>query len=267
MNDAVPSRLAGLHLVTADALDLPQARGPLPQLASGQTHEWFLSSEWGVVRAGKRGYSRGRGVWHPPLMVLAHFAGEAARKEGGRRIVWIGRNCWPTLQVLCAISGKSVKDALEGSLFLDPLTDAERYWGIGQALRCAGVAAVVADGSGMDATVSRRLQLAAESGKVLGLLARPAWESREESMGKGRSWAATRWEVKPRISTAMGPGWEITLRSCRGQHREQDAPHTWFADWSYQVFRETGALNISPGMGRGVTAPSEGTADGAVATA
>ena len=255
MNDAVTSRLAGLHLVTADALDLPQARGPLPQLALGQTHEWFLSEAWGTPRAGK--FAR-KPPWHPPLTMLAHFAGEAARTGNARRIVWIGHKCWPTLQLLCAVSNAPVAESLRRSLFLDPLTDAERFWAIGQALRCPGIAAVVADGSGMNETVSRRLQLAAESGRsgesgggVLGLLARPLRER------DAPSWAATRWEVRPRsnqtdtaaVGGEPGPAWEIERISCRGQHREQDAPLTWLAAWSYQVFRGTGALHFSPGVG------------------
>jgi hypothetical protein len=267
MHDAVSSRLAGLHLVTADALDLPQAAGPLPQLSPGQTHEWFLSEAWGTPRA-KGSVSRGKTPWHPPLTILAHFAGEAAcgeRPGSPRKIVWIGRNCWPTLQLLCAISAAPAAESLRRSLFLDPLTDAERFWAIGQALRCPGIAAVVADGSGMNETVSRRLQLAAESGRnggggesggVLGLLARPLRER------DAPSWAATRWEVRPRSSQTDGaadraapcPAWEIERISCRGQHREQDAPHTWLAAWSYQVFRGTGALHISPGVGHRVAA-------------
>ena len=83
---------------------------------------------------------------------------------------------------------------LERCVFLDPLTDAGRFRGIGQALRCRGVKAVVADGSGLTPTVSRRLQLAAEAGGAWGLLARPPWELEVPS------WAATRWRVRPSIS-------------------------------------------------------------------
>ncbi|MGN6371168.1 MAG: hypothetical protein ACTHN5_23180 [Phycisphaerae bacterium] len=284
MNGAVPSLLAGLHLTTADALDLPQAAGPekLPQLALGQTHEWFLSEAWGMPRAEKGSGWRGKAPWHPPLTVLAHFAGEAARagqgQQRGGRIVWVGRNCWPTLQLLCAVSNAPVVEALRRSLFLDPLTDAERFWAIGQALRCPGVAAVVADGSGMNETVSRRLQLAAESSRAgeegagaggmgggLGLLARPMRER------EGATWAATRWEVRPRGGRVadglagagpMGPGWEIELIGCRGQHREQDAPQTWLAAWSYQVFRGTGALHLSAGVGHRTAATERAPAFG-----
>ncbi|HUO08920.1 MAG TPA: hypothetical protein VM008_11505 [Phycisphaerae bacterium] len=281
MTDAVPSLLVdpALHLTTAAALDPPQATGPggLPWLVPGQTHEWFLANTCDAPRAGKGGY-KNKSSWHPPLTLLASFAGQATQQSPARRIIWIGRNCWPTLQLLCAVTHAPVADSLRRSLFLDPLTDAERFWAIGQALRCPGIAAVVADGSGMNETVSRRLQLAAESGRSLdndagngrgrggnggwvgggavGLLARPMKER------ESPSWAATRWQVHPASADAGDrvPAWEIELIGCRRQHREQDAPLTWLATWSYQVFRGTGALHLSPRVGLGTAATQQRSA-------
>jgi protein ImuA len=116
-----------------------------------------------------------------------------------------------------------------------------------QALRCSGIAAVVADGSGMTPITSRRLQLAAESGKALALIARPPWEAEEPS------YAATRWEVRARGGGELQQ-WDINLIGCRGQQRRQDAPRNWNAEWSYQVFRGTGTFHLSPCLGRGTGA-------------
>jgi hypothetical protein len=223
-----------LRLTTADALPLPTFDS-VP-IKSGCVHEWFLAGDF-----------PSGALWYPPLSIMTALA----CRESGRanhRIVWIGRRCWPTFQLLSAMGeGASVQQTLARSVFLDPYTDAERFWAIGQALRCPGVRAVIADGSGMTSTVSRRLQLAAEGGMVLGLVARPPWEVGEPSQ------AATRWQVRPRDARDK-PGWKIELLSCRGQHPGQEAPSYWNADWAYQVFRGTGAVHLSPGVGRGIAA-------------
>lgn len=218
-----------------------------PRLAPGKMHEWFFAHSSQTTR-----------LWHPPLTVLSNLALQAAVPQS-HRIVWIGRACWPTVQILIAGAPGdfSAANILGKCLFLDPLTDAERFWSIGQALRCPGIGAVVADGSGMNATVSRRLQLAAESGQALALLARPACEIHAPS------WAATRWQIRPQTPNPdkskedRSPSWEIELLSCRGQHREQDAPRTWIANWSYQVFRGTGALHLSARVGCGTARTQE----------
>jgi len=162
--------------------------------------------------------------------------------------VWIGRRCWPTFQLL---GGLGIN--LPRMLFLDPVTDGERFWAVDQALRSGGIHAVVADGSGMSQTTSRRLQLAAESGSALALLARPPWEAEEAS------YAATRWEVRARGGGEMMQ-WEIQLLSCRGQQRGQDAPPHWNAEWSYQVYRGKGTVHLSPRVGRGAAAAADGAA-------
>jgi hypothetical protein len=232
-----------LRLTTADALPAPMF--DRFSIKSGRVHEWFLV---GDVAAGS--------LWYPPLTVMTALASRATEPDSEfHRIVWIGRRCWPAFQLLAAAgSGPSVKQLLARSVFLDPLTDAERFWAIGQALRCPGIRAVVADGSGMSATVSRRLQLAAEGGMALGLIARPPWEAAELSH------AASRWQVRPCQVDGEKPGWTIELQSCRGQHPGQDAPQYWTADWAYQVFHGTGALHLSPGMGRGIAASQNGGA-------
>ncbi|MFO0874641.1 MAG: hypothetical protein U0575_11820 [Phycisphaerales bacterium] len=66
-----------------------------------------------------------------------------------------------------------------------------RLWAIDLALRCTGVALVVADGRGLDMAATRRLQLAAEAGQTVGLLARAPDERATLSA------AATRWLVRP----------------------------------------------------------------------
>ena len=97
----------------------------------------------------------------------------------------------------------------------------ERLWAIDTALRCRGVTAVVADGTGLNMAATRRLQLAAASTGVLVLLARPP-----EDLGE-ISAATTRWSVTrsaPRSGSHSGHGsaalsWDLTLLRAKGAQR------------------------------------------------
>lgn len=233
-----------LGLKTGEAIDRPRKRvssgfsSDFSPLEKGRIHQWHTA-----------GADQGQ-AWYPPLTLFAKLV--CLAKTGGR-VLWIGRKCWPSFQLLSALAAGDACRLMEGSVFLDPLTDDERFWAIGQGLRCAGAGCVIADGSGMDVTASRRLQLAAESGKVLGLIARPSWEIDEPT------YAATRWLVQPHESADGLPRWDIELKSCRGQPVGQDAPRRWTVDWTYQVFRGTGTLHFSPDVGCGPAASQVGT--------
>jgi hypothetical protein len=88
-----------------------------------------------------------------------------------------------------------------------PANDADEIWAIDQALRCRGVAVVVAwpgwprglavgsqaasSGESIHATVSRRWQLAARGSGAVGMLVRPSRTARETS------WADARISVQP----------------------------------------------------------------------
>jgi hypothetical protein len=295
-----------LRLVTADALALraEQASREIP-LARGQVHEFSAD--------------------FVPLTAMLGLATRALRQE--ERIVFLGRACWPSFQILAAMLSQSdiehQKSAipLARCLFLDPPSNRERFWALAEALRCPGVGAVIADGQGLDATASRRLQLAAETRDRepggLALLARS--DARDAP-----SWAHTRWQVRPCPSRTARPppppdampalipvsdggmeeanactgnshslplprqesppshtlsapagqaprtlrtsaftsfpdslstrmSWELTLLSCRhGGGRgsgEARGPRRWIFSWTYQVFRETGAFDLSPAVG------------------
>lgn len=194
-----------------------------------------------------------------------------------RWILWIGRRVWPYPRTLtrggglvecagalaggahglggatplegarCALelddvarsgSGGGVDRAvLDRSLFVDPPDRKGLLWAVDAALRCPTVAAVVADGSNLPLPASRRLQLAAEAGSGLCLLARPANELRQLSA------AATRWHVRrggpspedgPPLDSEAGelstdpadrPRWDLELLRCRaGLARVARAP-------------------------------------------
>lgn len=98
---------------------------------------------------------------------------------------------------------------LSRSIFIDTPDDASRLWAIDLALRNPAVNAVIADGSHLRMAESRRLQLAAERGRALALLARPAWEAAELSA------AATRWRVCRTPSATSAPRWIVQLLRCK----------------------------------------------------
>jgi hypothetical protein len=95
------------------------------------------------------------------------------------------------------------------SLFIHPPDDASRLWAIDLALRSSAASVVIADGSKLKMAESRRLQLAAERGRALALLARPSWEGAELSA------AATRWRVHRTPSPSSAPRWIVELLRCK----------------------------------------------------
>ena len=251
----------GLGLRTGDRLaeHSPETGArPVDWLTGGAIHEWFY---WPDLQAvGQQREGRGGG-WYAPLTLLAELVGghlgqrKGGEARGGAWIVWVGRRCWPGLQLLYATLSahgvRSLDATLEHCVFLDPLTEEEKLWGICQALRCPAVAAVVADGSGLNETGSRRMQLAAEAGGALGLLARPPWECAEPS------WAATRWKVAPCFSEVRQPRWRIELVRCKQQPGQREVPRRWVAGWSYEVSNGAGTLDLSAEVGHRTDAASE----------
>ena len=67
---------------------------------------------------------------------------------------------------------------------------------------------------------TRRIQLAAEGGRALALLARPPWEAGVLSA------AATRWNVRRKASpdgASLVPAWELELLRCKGAQAARGA--------------------------------------------
>lgn len=184
-------------------------------LGRGAIHEWFgLASQVGEADGGRSQR------WVPPLLILVHLVGASMRSTGDRMsggvgavgagwVVWIGRRVWPSLHALARGGGH--EGVLSRTLFVAPVSAAERLWTIDAALRVPGLV-VVADTSGLNMAATRRLQLAAEAGGSLGLFARPMHERGELSA------AATRWEVAAAPSASERARWTVHLSRCKGLH-------------------------------------------------
>ncbi len=258
--DQLPSRLHSAN--TLPARENP-AEKAFAWLLQGGIHEWFYQPPLQAQRTTPTAHAS----WHAPLTLLTVLVGRrcaSAVHDGPTHTVWIGRKCWPTLHLLYAVLSDrgrhSVEHVLGRCLFLDPLSLEERCWAIGQALRCPGIAVVVADASGLTPVMSRRLQLAAEAvgneagdgmeggkggvvaGGCLGLLARPHWEQ------SAASWAASRWAVSPLSSDSMQPRWALQW-ICGKRAPDTEVPRRGIVDWSYEVSRGSGALHLSAEVG------------------
>ncbi len=218
--------------MAAGAADRPV---PPEALAVG-LHEWLAPEEGGRA-------------WLPPETVLADLAWRAILNDGdpapesltGDRVAWIGRRCWPYPPSLVRRdpTGDGDHRLLERSIFVDPRTRDELVWAADLALRCPGIAAVVADGSGLQMPASRRLRLAAVAGGTLGLLARPDRERRSLSTAHAR-WAIAPWRA-PRgagcgtmgaadVGGGVDPAdqaWMVELLRCKGVQPSIGSARRW----------------------------------------
>jgi len=129
--------------------------------------------------------------------------------------------------------------------------DADALWVLDEALRHPGFAAVLAETRTLDLALSRRLQLAAESTGVTGLVLRPWVED------LGATAAATRWRVTPRPMRAppaadafpppcRPPRWQIELLRCRGGA----AAGPWIVEWHHEAHRFALAAGPADGSDR-----------------
>jgi len=215
LEQGLVSRIAGRHhepSAPACSTGIEPIDSALPGrgLGLGMTHEWILEASFASGDAWG---------WRAPLILMAFLAAQR-----GGLVVLIGRRCWPSAWTLGSV-GLDLSDCI----LAHPRDDDQRLWAIDQSLRCPGVGAVIADASGLDMGASRRLQLAAEAGGVLGLLARPPSEM------KSLSAAATRWVVSPRVSGSKRVSWNVSLRRCKAgalwSGARAGAVREWTLEW------------------------------------
>jgi hypothetical protein len=238
-----PSRAVASGWADVDAA--LASEGGTPGLVRGCVHEW--------IGTGQPAARSAQEEWSPPLLILTHVARRAVRDALGRgapaAVVWIGRRVWPHPAVLEdrvdvvqadlegdpagpagagslevhlrpdeATLGDPEDGLLERSVLVAPHDAGLRLWAIDTALRCPGVTAVVADGSGLGMAATRRLQLSAAAAEALVLLARPPGELREVSAATTR-WQVTRHAEEAPTGGVEGPLWRTTLLRAKGAQR------------------------------------------------
>lgn len=189
-----------------------------PGLRRGAIHEWFATppSESCPCRNERASQASG---WVPPIAALTQLSWRAlAAEQADRRtqaaVIWIGRSChpsvWSVTREAADIADRDNRMLMQRSILVDPRGVKSRLWAIDLSLRCPAVAMVIADGRGLSMAATRRLQLAAEAGSSIALLARP------QSDRKSLSAAATRWTVGTSPSANNRPCYSITLWRCKG---------------------------------------------------
>lgn len=226
---AMVERGQGADGVAADCPRLPTGWGPIDRdlsggLPLGRVHEW----------CGER----------PPRVVLMHLAARGMAELAARQTVWIGRSCWPSVLALGRLSGALMR----GSIFIDAVTTADRLWAADVCVRAGRAMCVVLDGAGLDLASTRRLQLAAESGGGLCLMARPSKELGVLSA------SCTRWQVAPQVASRACSGWVLALRASKGLLKGgllSGARATGEARWSVEVNHATGAVRVDAAAGDG----------------
>jgi len=117
-------------------------------------------------------------------------------------------------------------------LFIDLKKEKDVCWAMEEALKCAGLAAVVGEIREIDFTASRRLQLAVEQSRVTGFILR------QDPRKLNTTACVSRWKIKSIPSEweddmpGLGfPRWNIELLKIRN-----GKPGSWQLEWSHGAF-------------------------------
>lgn len=153
----------------------------------------------------------------------------AVLMEEGAACVWIS-----TSRKLFPASLRAFNVEPERIIFMDVKTEKDVLWIMEEALKCDGLAAVVAELNQVSLTESRRLQLAVEKSGVTGFILR------KDASKATSTVAAARWQISPLPSTAeeglpgLGfPRWQVDLLKVRNGN-----PGRWVLEWAGDAFAE-----------------------------
>lgn len=187
-----------------------------PLMGPGLLHEWLSETAF------------------PPLLLAACLAHRSVMSsERGRwRAVFVGPQVFPYVRAFSRWPG--LTEMMTRATFVHA-DRSHLAFVLDAVLRCEAVSFLIADGSGIDMTLSRRLQLAASAGGALALVLRPTSELGELSA------AATRWRVRSFPSDDDQPRWSIELLRCKGLRPTTDARR-----WTVRVCHETGDVRLAP---------------------
>jgi protein ImuA len=151
----------------------------------------------------------------------------SALLQQGGICVWIGRArrlFAPALTVFGVEPHKII--------FISLNKDKDALWVMEEALKCAGLTAVVCEVRELDFKGSRRLQLAVEQSRVTGFVLRNATQKLSSTA------CAARWQVKPMPSADLNglPGlgflrWQVELLKVRNGQ-----PGSWMLEWNGNRF-------------------------------
>ena len=148
--------------------------------------------------------------------------------ERGGACLWIStsRNIFPPALKIFGVEPDRI-------IFVDLKRERDVLWATEEALKCQGLAAVVAEVEEISFTQSRRLQLAVEQSRVTGFILR------SNPRKLGASACAARWNISSLASEpeegmpGMGfPRWDVELLKVRNGN-----PGCWKIEWSAGRFK------------------------------
>jgi len=129
-------------------------------------------------------------------------------------------------------------------IFIDLKREKDVLWAMEEALKCEGLAAVVAEVSAINLTQSRRLQLTVEKSKVTGFILRDQVQKMSSTA------CVARWRVKPILSAlpdgmpGVGfPRWNVELLKVRN-----GIPGSWDVEWfagKFNLVAQESAISAS----------------------
>lgn len=149
----------------------------------------------------------------------------------GEACLWISNSRTPFPPALTAYSVDPGR-----FIFIDLKQEKDILWATEEALKCEGLAAVIAEISRIDMTASRRLQLAVEKSGVTGFILR------NEAGKMSTTMATARWQISPLPSIVIDnlpgvgfPRWKVELLKVRN-----GKPGSWNMEWA------DGHFNVLP---------------------
>lgn len=149
--------------------------------------------------------------------------------ENGAACVWVStsRQLFPASLGLFNVEPERI-------IFMDVQREKDLLWITEEALKCEGLAAVVAELSSISLIESRRLQLAVEASGVTGFILRKDGNKAASSV------ATARWKISPLPSdTSNGmpglgfPRWQVDLLKVRNGN-----PGSFVLEWAGERFEE-----------------------------
>jgi len=151
-------------------------------------------------------------------------------KQGGA-CIWIGtgRKIFPPAMVTFNMEPDRM-------IFIDLQRERDVLWVTEEALKCEGIAAVIAELHNISFAESRRLQLAVESSKVTGFILR------NDPRKAGASTCVARWQITHLPSETEDdlpgvgyPRWQVDLLKVRN-----GIPGSWQMEWADGRFMQIG---------------------------
>lgn len=122
----------------------------------------------------------------------------------------------------------------ERIIFMDVKTEKDVLWITEEALKCAGLAAVVAELGSLSLIESRRLQLAVEESGVTGFILL------KDASKTASTVATARWRISPLPTDSINglpglgfPRWQVDLLKVRNGN-----PGSWIMEWARERFEE-----------------------------